>query len=121
MVSWGTLFLKNMEQVNKVTASDSIVEIAGSADTSGKLNMWANILKWLSIVSAVFCILIGIIGIFSSMNNPYGSGNIGVGFLFIVIGVIQCLLSFFYVHVLRAFAIVTEAASIIVLEHQSDN
>lgn len=110
-----------MEQVNKVTASDSIVEIAESADTSGKLNMWAKILKWLSIVSAFFCILIGIIGVLSSINEPYARGGVGTGLLFILIGILQCLLAFFYVHMLRAFAIITEAASIIVLEHQSDN
>lgn len=110
-----------MEQVNKVTASDSIVEIAESADTSGKLNMWANILKWLSIVSAFFCVLIGVIEILSSLSESYSSGGVGTGLLFILIGTFQCLLAFFYVHLLRAFAIITEAASIIVLEHQNDN
>lgn len=110
-----------MEQTNKVTSSDSIVEIAGSADTSGKLNMWANIVKWLSIASAVICILIGIIALFSAMNSPYGASGGGVGLLYIFIGIVQCVLSFFYVHILRALAIITEAASIIVLEHQRDN
>ncbi len=106
-----------MEQKYKVTASDSIVEIAGSADTSGKLNMWANIVKWLAIATAVIFIFIGIMGILA--DDPYSRSG-GTGILCILIGIVQCLLSFFYVHVLRAFAIITEAASIIVLEHQRE-
>ena len=68
-----------------------------------------------------FCILIGIIGVLSSINEPYARGGVGTGLLFILIGTFQCLLAFFYVHLLPAFAIITEAASIIVLEHQNDN
>lgn len=100
-----------MEQKNKVTASDSIIEIAGSADTSGKLNMWAEYLQRVSIVCAVIILFAGIILLYQE--------SYGISILIIAIGIIQGLLSFFYVHVLRAFAIITEAASIIVLEHQS--
>ena len=101
-----------MEQKNKVTASDGIVEIAGSADTSGKLNTWAEYLQTVSMVCAAIFFLAGVILLYQ--------GSYVISILIIAIGLIQGLLSFFYVHVLRAFAIITEAASIIVLEHQSD-
>ena len=74
-----------------------------------------NYCKWF------FCILIGIIGVLSSINEPYARGGVGTGLLFILFGILECLLVFFYVHMLHAFVIITEAAFIIVLEYQNDN
>lgn len=99
--------------MEKVTASDAIVEIAGSQDTSGKLNMWANIIKWIIIVLSIIVILVGFGMIIFGENKDRG-----IGLLLVVIGVIEAFIAYFYVYCLRAFAIITEAASIFVLEHK---
>ena len=104
------LELNGME---KVTASDAIVEIAGSLDTSGKLNMWANIIKWIVIFISIIVILVGLTMLFGDKyERP-------TGLLLVILGVIEAFVAFFYVYMLRAFAIITEAASIIVLEHKN--
>lgn len=105
--------------MGKVIASDSIVKIAGVANTSGKLNMWAKIHKWLIIIGSVIFIILGLkltsIGV-SEYSVEY---LIPIGIGLILLGFLQGFFAFFYVYILRAFAIITEAASIIVLEHQS--
>ena len=108
-----SLTIKNNQIMEKVTASDPIVEIAGSADTSGKINMWANIIKWIIVGSAALLLLSGFAFIGERATR-------GIGYLIIIMAVIQGFLAFFYVYILRALAIITEAASIIVLEHQRE-
>ncbi|MCQ2114226.1 MAG: hypothetical protein MJY52_04085 [Bacteroidaceae bacterium] len=104
--------------MGKVIASDSIVKIAGVANTSGKLNMWAKILKWFIIICAVIFIILGL-KLTSIGVSEYSADLIPIGIVLILFGFLQGFFAFFYVYVLRAFAIITEAASIIVLEHQS--
>lgn len=100
--------------MENVTSSNAIVEIAGTENTSGKLNMWANIIKWIIIILSIIIILMGL-GMFSDRYTR------ATGLVMIVVGVLQGFMAFFYVYMLRAFAIITEAASIIVLEHQQTN
>lgn len=100
--------------MEKVYSSQGIVEIAGNKDTSGKLNMWASIIKWIIIIVAAFLMLAGIVLWTNSDTRP-------LGVMIIVLAIIQACLAFFYVYILRALAIITEAASIIVLEHQQND
>ena len=118
--------------MEKIIASESIIEIAGNEETSEKLNTWAEIVKWLSIVAAVVLFFAGLISILYSSKSSsshhelynyassHDNSDYSTGIILILIAIIQGALSFFYVYIIRAFAIITEAASIIVLEHKNE-
>ncbi len=118
--------------MEKIIASESIIEIAGNEETSEKLNTWAEIVKWLSIVAAVVLFFAGLISILYSSKSSsshhelynyassHDNNDYSTGIILILIAIIQGALSFFYVYIIRAFAIITEAASIIVLEHKNE-
>ena len=98
-----------MKEERMVFASKSIVDLAENAGVAGKLNSWADLLKF---VMLVCCIIMIISGCFMLPS--------AIGWGLIISAIFQGFLAFFYFHLLRAGAVITEAASIFVLEHKEE-
>jgi len=94
----------------KITSNFSIVRLCEDYQTSSKLNMWANIIKTLILLVAAGIIVFGVM--------MAAQGMLGFGALYIAVGVLHAFVAFFFVYIIRAIAIITEAATIIVLEHK---
>ena len=98
-----------MKEERKVFAAKTIVELAENAGLSGKLNTWADVLKFVMIASCIILLIVG----FCNLSSPIGWG-------ILISAIFQGILAILYFHLLRACAVITEAASIIVLEHKGD-
>ena len=94
----------------KITSNFSIVRLCEDYQTSNKLNMWANIIKTLILLVAAAIIIFGAI--------MASQGMLGFGAIYVAVGVLHAFVAFFFVYIIRAFAIITEAATMIVLEHK---
>ncbi len=94
----------------KITSNLSIVRLCEDYQTSNKLNMWANIIKTLILLVAAAIIIFGAI--------MASQGMLGFGAIYVAVGVLHAFVAFFFVYIIRAFAIITEAATMIVLEHK---
>jgi hypothetical protein len=94
----------------KITSNLSIVRLCEDYQTSSKLNMWANIIKTLILLVAAAIIIFGAI--------MASQGMLGFGAIYVAVGVLHAFVAFFFVYIIRAFAIITEAATMIVLEHK---
>ena len=94
----------------KITSNLSIVRLCEDYQTSNKLNMWANIIKTLILLVAAAIIIFGAI--------MASQGMLGFGAIYVAVGVLHAFVAFFFVYIIRAFAIITEAATVIVLEHK---
>ncbi len=94
----------------KITSNFSIVRLCEDYQTSSKLNMWANIIKTLILLVAAGIIVFGVM--------MAAQGMLGFGALYIAVGVLHAFVAFFFVYIIRAIAILTEAATLIVLEHK---
>ena len=94
----------------KITSNLGIVRLCEDYQTSSKINMWANIVKTLILLAAAVYI------IFGAMVTT--RGGLMPGVLYILLGLVHAFIAFFCVYIIRAFAIITEAATMIVLEHK---
>lgn len=94
----------------KITSNLSIVRLCEDYQTSSKLNMWANIIKTLILLIAAAIIIFGAI--------MASQGMLGFGAIYVAVGVLHAFVAFFFVYIIRAIAIITEAATMIVLEHK---
>ena len=94
----------------KITSNLSIVRLCEDYQTSSKLNMWANIIKTLILLVAAGIIVFGVM--------MAAQGMLGFGAIYVAVGVLHAFVAFFFVYIIRAIAIITEAATIIVLEHK---
>lgn len=104
--------------MGKVFSSAEIIQIAEDYDTSGKINMWANIIKYIILIIAGIVVFFGLVAIIVGLGTD---ASISVaGLLLCAIGIIHGFFAFFVVYLLRGFAIITEAASLIVLEHKDE-
>lgn len=104
--------------MGKVFSSNEIIRIAEDYDTSGKLNMWANIIKYIILIIAGITVFFGLVAFIVGLSTD-ASVSIA-GLIFCAIGIIHGFFAFFVVYLLRGFAIITEAASLIVLEHKQE-
>ena len=94
----------------KITSNLGIVRLCEDYQTSSKINMWANIIKTLILLAAAACIIFGVMAASGGALLP--------GILYIAIGLVHAFIAFFCVYIIRALAIITEAATMIVLEHK---
>lgn len=94
----------------KITSNLSIVRLCEDYQTSSKLNMWANIIKTLILLVAAAIIIFGV--------TMASRGMLAFGAIYIGVGVLHAFVAFFFVYIIRAIAIITEAATVIVLEHK---
>ena len=94
----------------KITSNLSIVRLCEDYQTSSKLNMWANIIKTLILLIAAAVIIFGVM--------MASKGMLAFGAVYVAIGVLHAFIAFFFVYIIRAIAIITEAATMIVLEHK---
>ena len=94
----------------KITSNLSIVRLCEDYQTSSKLNMWANIIKTLILLVAAAIIIFGVM--------MASQGMLAFGAIYVAVGVLHAFIAFFFVYIIRAFAIITEAATMIVLEHK---
>lgn len=94
----------------KITSNLSIVRLCEDFQTSSKLNMWANIIKTLILLVAAAIIVFGVM--------MASQGALAFGAIYVAIGVLHAFVAFFFVYIIRAIAIITEAATVIVLEHK---
>lgn len=94
----------------KITSNLGIVRLCEDYQTSSKINMWANIIKTLILLAAAACIIFGVMAASGGALLP--------GILYIAIGLVHAFIAFFCVYIIRALAIITEAATVIVLEHK---
>jgi hypothetical protein len=72
--------------------------------------MWANIIKTLILLVAAAIIIFGV--------TMASRGMLAFGAIYIGVGVLHAFVAFFFVYIIRAIAIITEAATMIVLEHK---
>lgn len=94
----------------KITSNLSIVRLCEDYQTSSKLNMWANIIKTLILLVAAAIIILGVM--------MASTGTLAFGAIYVAVGVLHAFVAFFFVYIIRAIAIITEAATMIVLEHK---
>jgi hypothetical protein len=94
----------------KITSNLSIVRLCEDYQTSSKLNMWANIIKTLILLVAAAIIIFGVM--------MASKGMLAFGAIYVAVGVLHAFVAFFFVYIIRAIAIITEAATVIVLEHK---
>lgn len=94
----------------KITSNLSIVRLCEDFQTSSKLNMWANIIKTLILLVAAAIIVFGVM--------MASQGALAFGAIYVAVGVMHAFVAFFFVYIIRAIAIITEAATVIVLEHK---
>ena len=94
----------------KITSNLSIVRLCEDYQTSSKLNMWANIIKTLILLVAATIIIFGVM--------MASKGMLAFGAIYVAVGVLHAFVAFFFVYIIRAIAIITEAATMIVLEHK---
>jgi hypothetical protein len=94
----------------KITSNLAIVRLCEDCQTSSKINMWANIIKTLILLVAAAIIIFGIM--------MASQGMLWFGALYVAVGVLHAFVAFFFVYIIRAIAIITEAATVIVLEHK---
>ena len=94
----------------KITSNLAIVRLCEDYQTSSKINMWANIIKTLILLAAAACIIFGVMAASKGLLVP--------GVLYIALGLVHAFIAFFCVYIIRAIAIITEAATVIVLEHK---
>jgi hypothetical protein len=94
----------------KITSNLSIVRLCEDYQTSSKLNMWANIIKTLILLVAAAIIIFGVM--------MASQGMLAFGAIYVAVGVLHAFIAFFFVYIIRAIAIITEAATMIVLEHK---
>ena len=94
----------------KITSNLSIVRLCEDYQTSSKLNMWANIIKTLILLVAAAIIIFGVM--------MASQGMFAFGAIYVAVGVLHAFIAFFFVYIIRAIAIITEAATMIVLEHK---
>lgn len=94
----------------KITSNLSIVRLCEDYQTSSKLNMWANIIKTLILLVAAAIIIFGVM--------MASKGMLAIGAIYVAVGVLHAFVAFFFVYIIRAIAIITEAATMIVLEHK---
>jgi hypothetical protein len=94
----------------KITSNLSIVRLCEDYQTSNKLNMWANIIKTLILLVAAAIIIFGVM--------MASKGMLAFGAIYVAVGVLHAFVAFFFVYIIRAIAIITEAATMIVLEHK---
>ena len=94
----------------KITSNLSIVRLCEDYQTSSKLNMWANIIKTLILLVAAAIIIFGVM--------MASQGMLAFGAIYVAVGVLHAFVAFFFVYIIRAIAIITEAATMIVLEHK---
>ena len=94
----------------KITSNLSIVRLCEDYQTSSKLNMWANIIKTLILLIAAAIIIFGVM--------MASKGMLAFGAIYVAVGVLHAFVAFFFVYIIRAIAIITEAATMIVLEHK---
>ena len=94
----------------KITSNLGIVRLCEDYQTSSKINMWTNIIKTLILLAAAACIIFGVM--------VASGGALLPGILYIAIGLVHAFIAFFCVYIIRALAIITEAATVIVLEHK---
>ena len=94
----------------KITSNLSIVRLCEDYQTSSKLNMWANIIKTLILLVAAAIIIFGVM--------MASKGMLAFGAIYVAVGVLHAFVAFFFVYIIRAIAIITEAATMIVLEHK---
>lgn len=99
-----------MKEEKNILAAKFIVDLAEGAGLPGKLNTWADILKFVMLACSIIVLIAGF------YNLPSA-----IGWIMIISAILQGFFAFLYVHLLRACAVVTEAASIFVLEHKGDN
>lgn len=99
-----------MKEEKNILAAKFIVDLAEGAGLPGKLNTWADILKFVMLACSIIVLIAGF------YNLPSA-----IGWIMIISAILQGYFAFLYVHLLRACAVVTEAASIFVLEHKGDN
>ncbi len=99
-----------MKEEKNILAAKFIVDLAEGAGLPGKLNTWADILKFVMLACSIIVLIAGF------CNLPSA-----IGWVMIISAILQGFFAFLYVHLLRACAVVTEAASIFVLEHKGDN
>ena len=94
----------------QITSNLSIVRLCEDYQTSSKLNMWANIIKTLILLVAAAIIIFGVM--------MASKGMLAFGAIYVAVGVLHAFVAFFFVYIIRAIAIITEAATMIVLEHK---
>jgi hypothetical protein len=94
----------------KITSNLSIVRLCEDYQTSSKLNMWAHIIKTLILLVAAAIIIFGVM--------MASKGMLAFGAIYVAVGVLHAFVAFFFVYIIRAIAIITEAATVIVLEHK---
>ena len=94
----------------KITSNLAIVRLCEDYQTSSKINMWANIVKTLILLAAAVYIIFGAMVATRDALLP--------GALYILLGLVHAFIAFFCVYIIRALAIITEAATMIVLEHK---
>ena len=94
----------------KITSNLAIVRLCEDYQTSSKINMWANIVKTLILLAAAVYIIFGAMMATRDALLP--------GALYILLGLVHAFIAFFCVYIIRALAIITEAATMIVLEHK---
>ncbi len=94
----------------KITSNNTIVRMCEDLQTSSKINMWANIIKVLILLIAAAFVITG--------GMMLTSSSFSMGLFTIAAGLIYAFIAFFSVYIIRAVAIITEAATVIVLEHK---
>ncbi len=94
----------------KITSNLGIVRLCEDYQTSSKINMWANIIKTLILLAAAAYIVFGVM--------MATEGGLLSGVFYMAIGLVHAFIAFFCVYIIRALAIITEAATVIVLEHK---
>ena len=98
-----------MKEEKKVFAAKFIVDLAENAGLPGKLNTWADLLRFVMLACSIVLLIAGFYMLPSA-----------TGWVMIISAILQGLFAFLYFHLLRAGAVITEAASIFVLEHKED-
>ena len=97
-----------MKEEKKVFAAKFIVDLAENAGLPGKLNTWADLLKFVMLACSIVMLIAG----FYMLPSATG--------WMIISAILQGIFAFLYFHLLRAGAVITEAASVFVLEHKED-
>ena len=98
-----------MKEEKKVFAAKFIVDLAENAGLPGKLNTWADLLKFVMLACSIVMLIAGFYMLPSA-----------TGWVMIISAILQGIFAFLYFHLLRAGAVITEAASVFVLEHKED-
>lgn len=88
--------------------SKEILQLIKENNTSNSLSLWAEIIKYVILVCAAICFLIGCIAMKESVM---------LGLIIFITVLIQAFVAFLLVHCIRATAIITEAATLIVADH----